>query len=117
MTTLAATSWPRVRSRRHEEATPLHVTSPQRGAQLDCARYQTAYRTASSLAMFFEVVVVSYKPEDKVWESALPSRLKPLAAVMARLCNEDGTGNWYSEAHIAWFLSDDPLPSATPSME
>jgi hypothetical protein len=40
----------------------------------------------------------------KVWQSALDSHLKPLAAVLADIANDDGSSIYPSVAYIAWLL-------------
>lgn len=43
--------------------------------------------------------------ENQVWHSALDAELKPVAAVMADMGNDDGYGIYPSVAYIAWLLS------------
>lgn len=43
--------------------------------------------------------------ETQVWHSALDAELKPVAAVMADMGNDDGYGIYPSVAYIAWLLS------------
>lgn len=42
--------------------------------------------------------------ESQVWKSALSSELKPIAAVMADMGNDDGLGIYPSVAYLAWLL-------------
>jgi hypothetical protein len=53
----------------------------------------------------------------KVWQSALDPRLKPLAAALADIANDNGTSIFPSIAYIAWLLGDDIEPSDKPRME
>jgi len=41
----------------------------------------------------------------KVWQSDLPRKLKPLAAALADIANDDGTSIYPSVAYVAWLLS------------
>lgn len=43
--------------------------------------------------------------ESQVWRSALKGELKPVAAVMADMGNDDGRGIYPSVAYLAWLLS------------
>ena len=41
-----------------------------------------------------------------VWQSNLPRRLKPVAAALADIANDDGTSIEPSIAYVAWLLGD-----------
>ncbi len=42
--------------------------------------------------------------EFQVWRSALDCELKPLAAVMADMGNDDGLGIYPSVGYLAWLI-------------
>jgi hypothetical protein len=44
----------------------------------------------------------------KVWQSALAPHLKPLAAALADIANDDGTRIYPSVAYVAWLLGRSP---------
>ena len=46
--------------------------------------------------------------EGQVWQSALDAELKPVAAVMADMGNQDGYGIYPSVEYIAWLVSKTP---------
>lgn len=49
--------------------------------------------------------LLSKNLESQVWRSALKGELKPIAAVMADMGNDDGRGIYPSVAYLAWLLS------------
>src|SRR5262245_11441137 len=55
--------------------------------------------------------------DGKVWQSALDPKLKPLAALLADIANDDGTSIFPSVAYLAWQLGDDLQPTREPRME
>lgn len=60
---------------------------------------------------------MSKKLESQVWDSALPSRLKPLAALLADIASEDGGDIYPSVAKMAWLLGDHDCGRGVPPNE
>lgn len=50
-----------------------------------------------------------------MWASALPGRLKPVAALLADIANADGTRIYPSVAYIAWSVGDNDCAQEAPN--